>query len=47
MITGRGRASGIATELRVPMAMRLRDGKLTRMDAYSDWDDAVAAVRSD
>lgn len=47
LITGRGRASGIPTELRVPMAMRLRDGKLTRMDAYSEWDDAVAAARSD
>ena len=47
VLTGRGRASGIATELRVPLAIRLRDGKLTRMDAYSDWDEAVAAVRSD
>ena len=46
LITGRGRASGIPTELRVPLVMRLRDGKLTRMDAYSDWDEAVAAARS-
>jgi ketosteroid isomerase-like protein len=47
VITGRGRASGIATELRTPLALRLRDGKLVRMDAYSDWDDAVAAARAD
>jgi ketosteroid isomerase-like protein len=46
-ITGHGRASGIPTELRVPMAMRLRDGKLIRMDAHADWDDAVAAARGD
>lgn len=46
-VTGRGRASGIQTELTVPLAIRLRAGKLTRMDAYPDWDDAVAAARSD
>ena len=46
-ITGRGRVSGIPTELITPLAIRLRDGKLTRMDAYAEWDDAVAAVSSD
>ena len=46
LITGTGRASGIPTELRVPMAIRLREGKVVRMDAYADWDDAVAALRS-
>jgi ketosteroid isomerase-like protein len=46
IITGRGRASGIPTELRVYMAMRLRDGKLVRMDAFADRDDAVAAARA-
>jgi ketosteroid isomerase-like protein len=46
-ITGRGRASGIPTELTVPLAIRLREGRLTRMDAYLEWDDAVAALSSD
>ena len=45
LITGRGRESGIPVEMRVPMLMRLRDGKVLRMDAYADWDDAVAALR--
>ena len=45
VITGTGRASGIPTELRVPIAIRLRDGKVLRMDGYADWDDAVAALR--
>ena len=47
LITGHGRASGIPTELRVPLAIRMRGGKLARMDAYAEWDAAVAAVSSD
>jgi ketosteroid isomerase-like protein len=43
LITGSGRESGIPIEMRVPMLMRLRDGKLTEIAAYTDWDDAVAA----
>jgi ketosteroid isomerase-like protein len=43
LITGSGRESGIPIEMRVPMLMRLRDGKLVEMSAYADWDDAVAA----
>ena len=43
LITGSGRESGIPIEMRVPMLMRLRDGKLVEMGAYPDWDDAVAA----
>ena len=43
LITGSGRESGIPIEMRVPMLMRLRDGKLIEMSAYREWDDAVAA----
>ena len=43
LITGSGRESGIPIEMRVPMLMRLRDGKLVEMSAYPEWDDAVAA----
>ena len=43
LITGSGRESGIPIEMRVPMLMRLRDGKLVEMSAYAEWDDAVAA----
>ena len=43
IITGRGRESGIPIEMRVPLLMRLREGKLFEMSGYSDWDDAVAA----
>ena len=46
LITGSGRESGIPIEMRVPMLMRLRDGKLVEMSAYADWDDAVAAGTS-
>jgi ketosteroid isomerase-like protein len=44
LITGSGRESGIPIEMRVPMLMRLRDGKLIEMSAYAEWDDAVAAA---
>ena len=44
LITGRGRESGIPIEMRVPMLMRLRDGKLVGMAGYTDWDEAVAAA---
>jgi ketosteroid isomerase-like protein len=43
LITGRGRESGIPIEMRVPMLMRLRGGKVVEMAGYRDWDDAVAA----
>jgi ketosteroid isomerase-like protein len=42
-ITGHGRESGIPIEMRVPLLMRLRDGKLVEMAGFADWDDAVAA----
>ena len=45
-ITGRGRESGIPIEMRVPMVMRLRDGKLVKMTGYREWDDAVAAAEA-
>ena len=44
LITGRGRESGIPIEMRVPMLIRLRGGKLVEMAGYRDWDDAVAAA---
>jgi ketosteroid isomerase-like protein len=47
LITGSGRESGIPIEMRVPMLMRLRDGKLIEMSAYREWDDAVAAATPD
>ena len=43
LITGRGRTSGIPIEMRLPLLMRLRDGKLIEMSPYPDWDQAVAA----
>jgi ketosteroid isomerase-like protein len=43
LITGSGRESGIPIEMRVPLLMRLRDGKVIEISAYADWDDAVAA----
>jgi ketosteroid isomerase-like protein len=43
LITGRGRESGIPIEMRVPMLMRLRDGKVTGIAAYPEWDQAVEA----
>lgn len=44
IITGRGRESGIPIEMRVPMLVRLRDGKVTGLAAYPEWDEAVAAA---
>jgi len=46
LITGRGRESGIPIEMRVPILMRLRDGKVAGMAAYREWDEAVAAAKS-
>ena len=43
LITGRGRESGIPIEMRVPMLMRVRDGKVIGIAAYPDWDQAVEA----
>ena len=45
-ITGQGRESGIPIEMRVPLLMRLRGGKLVEMSGYRDWDEAVAAARA-
>ena len=36
LITGRGRESGIPIEMRVPMLMRLRDGKVIGIDGLPD-----------
>ena len=44
LITGSGRESGIPIEMRVPMLMRLRDGKVVEISAYPEWDEAVAAA---
>jgi ketosteroid isomerase-like protein len=44
IITGSGRESGIPIEMRVPMLMRLRDGKVIGIAAYPEWDEAVAAA---
>ena len=46
LITGSGRQSGIPIEMRLPLLIRLRDGKLVEMSPYSDWEAAVAAGRS-
>ncbi len=43
LITGSGRESGIPIEMRVPLLMRLRDGKVIGIAAYPDWDQAVEA----
>ncbi len=46
LITGSGRHSGIPVEMRLPLLIRLRDGKLIEMSPYEDWDEAVAAGKS-
>jgi ketosteroid isomerase-like protein len=46
-ITGRGRESGIPIEMRVPMVMRLREGRLTGISAYREWDEALAAASAE
>ena len=45
-ITGRGRESGIPVAMRVPMVVRLRDGKLVALTGYREWEDALTAARS-
>ena len=45
-ITGRGRESGIPIEMRVPMMMRLREGRLLEMVGFREWEDALAAAQS-
>jgi ketosteroid isomerase-like protein len=44
LITGRGRESGIPIEMRVPQLIRLREGRVVEISAFTDWDDAVAAA---
>ena len=46
-VTGRGHGSGLPMEMRVPLAVDVRDGTIARMAGYPSWDEAVAAVRSD
>jgi ketosteroid isomerase-like protein len=46
IITGRGRESGIPIEMRLPLVIRLRDGKVTEMTPYREWEDAVTAAAS-
>ena len=46
LITGRGRESGIPVEMRVPGLYRIRDGKVTGIEAYPTWEDAMAAATS-
>ena len=40
----RGRASGVAIEDRVAQVFTLRDGKITRVQAYADREEALATV---
>jgi ketosteroid isomerase-like protein len=40
----RGRASGASIETRVAQLFTLRDGKITRIHAYSDREAALAAL---
>jgi ketosteroid isomerase-like protein len=44
LITGRGRESGIPVEMRVPGVYRIRDGKVITIEAFTDWDAALAAA---
>ena len=44
LITGSGRESGIPIEMRLPLVIRLRDGKLIDMTPYLEWEDALAAA---
>ena len=44
LITGSGRESGIPIEMRLPLVIRLRDGKLVEMTPYLEWEDALAAA---
>jgi ketosteroid isomerase-like protein len=43
-VTGRGHGSGLPMEMRVPLAVRVREGKITRMAGHPTWDEAVAAA---
>ena len=42
---GRGRASGVEIDARSHHVYLLRDGKIVRMDEYTDRDDALRAAR--
>lgn len=42
-VTGHGRGSGLPMEMHVPLAVRIRDGRIARMAGYPSWDEAVAA----
>jgi ketosteroid isomerase-like protein len=46
-ITGSGRESGIPVEMRVPMSIEVRDGKVVRMEGHADWAAAHAAAADD
>ena len=46
-VTGTGRTSGIATELDVVAAIRMRDGKLLKMIGYPTLEEARAATLGD
>ena len=41
---GRGRASGVPAEMRVGQLWTLRDGRIVRMEVYSDVDEARRAA---
>ena len=47
LITGRGRESGIPVSMRVPGLYRIRDGKVIAIEAFTDWDAAVAAAAAE
>ena len=45
-ITGRGRGSGIPVEMKVPMVIRLCEGRVSGMSAYPTWEAAMAVARA-
>jgi ketosteroid isomerase-like protein len=45
LVSGRGRASGVAVELRQFLVVTVRDGKGVRIESYLDRDQALAAAR--
>jgi len=43
-VTGRGRGSGLPTDMRMGQIWWFRDGKVVRYEAMKSWDEALEAV---
>ena len=43
-LTGRGRESGMVLDMRIGQVWTFRDGRVTRYEAFSSWQQALAAA---